>query len=103
MLVLEENVFLSLLEPLETIMVSAKMVRLFKHHISPRRTARGSSVSSGTGRCSPHLAISQRYKFCLLVHFGESFVEDLSQQFYCSEASGNQVLVQFRWRSSGAV
>ena len=39
---------LCLLEPLKTVMDSAKMVSLHKHHISSQHSARSSSVASGT-------------------------------------------------------
>ena len=55
-LLLEENVSLCLLEPLETIMSAAKQVSLLKHQISLRNAARSSSVASRTGQCGLHSA-----------------------------------------------
>ena len=50
LLVLEENMLLYLLVPLETIMPTAKLVSLLKHHFSPRHAERSSSAASGTGQ-----------------------------------------------------
>ena len=55
-LMLEENVSLCLLEPLETIMSAAKLVSPLKHQISLRYAARSNSVALGTGQCGPHSA-----------------------------------------------